>query len=121
MNISANTLNRVSNPKLEFVDITTLDQAKVRTIRSSVESTNEEAIVGSISNTNVEELRKRVMNSFGNQRRAVTLKDYDSMAYAMPYKFGALKRVKTIRNPNPRRGNLNIAVVSENSSGQLTN
>ena len=120
VNISANTLNRVSNPNLEFVDITTLDQTKVRTIRSSVESTNEEAIVGSISNTNVEELRKRVMNSFGNQRRAVTLKDYDSMAYAMPYKFGALKRVKTIRNPNPRRGNLNIAVVSENSSGQLT-
>jgi hypothetical protein len=119
VNISSNTLNRVANPTLEFGDITSLDQAKVRTIRSSVESTNEEAIVGSISNTNVEDLRKRVMNSFANQRRAVTLKDYDTMAYAMPYKFGALKRVKTIKNPNPRRGNLNVAVISEDSGGRL--
>lgn len=120
VNVSANTLTTVNSPILEFVDITTLDQTKVSTIRSSIESSNEEPIVGSISNTNVEELRKRVTNSFGNQRRAVTLKDYDTMAYAMPYKFGALKRVKTIKNPNPRRGNLNIAVVSEDANGKLT-
>ena len=119
VNVSSNTLTRVSNAILEFPEILTLDQTKVSTIRSSVESTNEEAIVGSISNTDVEDLRKRVMNSFGNQRRAVTLKDYDTMAYAMPYKFGALKRVKTIKNPNPRRGNLNIAVISEDSQGRL--
>ena len=42
------------------------------------------------------------------------------MAYSMPYKFGAFKRVKAIRNPNPRRGNLNIAVISEDSDGHLT-
>ena len=119
VNISANTLTRVTNPILEFPDILTLDQTKVRLVRSSVESTNEEAIVGSISNSDVEELRKRIMNSFGNQRRAVTLKDYDTVAYAMPYKFGALKRVKSIKNPNPRRGNLNIAVISEDSNGKL--
>lgn len=119
VNISSNTLTRVSNAILEFPEILTLDPTKISTIRSSVESTNEDAVVGSISNTDVEDLRKRVMNSFGNQRRAVTLKDYDTMAYAMPYKFGALKRIKTIKNPNPRRGNLNIAVIAQDSEGRL--
>jgi phage-related baseplate assembly protein len=50
----------------------------------------------------------------------VTLKDYETMAYAMPSKFGALKRIKAIKNPNPRRGNLNIAVIAEDADGYLT-
>jgi len=119
-NISTNTLTTVDGPLLDFPDIATLDQVAVQTIRSNVESTNESPIVGSIDDNNIEVLRKRVQNSFSNQRRAVTLKDYETMSYAMPYKFGALKRVKAIKNPNPRRGNLNIATIAIDSSGYLT-
>jgi len=119
-NVSTNTLTTVDSPILEFPDIASLDQTVVQTIRSNVESTNESPIVGSIDDNNIEVLRKRVQNSFATQRRSVTLKDYETMAYAMPYKFGALKRVKAIKNPNPRRGNLNIATIAIDSDGYLT-
>ena len=91
---------------------------KSSTIRSSVNPQTKRRLLAQSEHRRWRP-RKRVMNSFGNQRRAVTLKDYDTMAYAMPYKFGALKRVKTIKNPNPRRGNLNVAVISEDSNGRL--
>tara|TARA_Y100001938_G_C8093146_1_gene436343 strand:- start:580 stop:2370 length:1791 start_codon:yes stop_codon:yes gene_type:complete len=120
VNISTNTLTTVDTPILEFADIATLDQTTVQSVRSNVESTNESPIVGSIDDNDVEVLRKRVQNSFANQRRAVTLKDYETMAYAMPYKFGALKRVKAIKNPNPRRGNLNIATIAVDADDHLT-
>jgi len=119
-NISANTLTTVSIPSLEFADVTNLDLAKVKEIRSSLEATNAEPIVGSIRNNDIEDLRKRVMNVFSNQRRAVTLDDYETISYSMPYKFGALKRVKAIQNPNPRRGNLSIAVIAESADTTLT-
>lgn len=118
-NISTNTLTSVISPIVEFVNEEELSPGTTATIRSGIECTNESPIVGSIRGDDVEELRKRVMNSFGNQRRAVTLKDYETMCYSMPYKFGALKRVKAIRNPNPRRGNLLIATISENEEGKL--
>jgi len=118
-NISTNSLTAVDTPLLDFTDIANLDQTVVQTIQSSVESTNEEPIVGYIEDNNVEVLRQRVQNSFANQRRAVTLKDYETMAYSMPYKFGALKRVKAISNPNPRRGNLNIATIAIDSDENL--
>jgi phage-related baseplate assembly protein len=118
-NISTNSLTTVDTPILEFTDIATLDPTEVQSVRASVESTNESPIVGSIEDNNVEVLRKRVQNSFANQRRAVTLKDYETLAYSMPYKFGALKRVKAIKNPNPRRGNLNIATIAIDSNSKL--
>ena len=120
VNVSTNTLTTVDAPLVEFSDLASLNTATMLQVRSSIECSNESPIVGSIEENNVEELRRRVMNSYGAQRRAVTLQDYETMAYSMPYKFGALKRVKAIRNPNPRRGNLNIAVVAENSDTTLT-
>jgi len=120
VNISANSLTKVDRNIMEFQDVNSLDPSQVGIVRASVEVTNGSPIVGSISDTDVDELRRRISNSFSNQRRAVTLKDYETMAYAMPSKFGALKRIRAIKNPNPRRGNLNIAVIAEDASGYLT-
>ena len=119
VNTASNSLTSVSGGILEFVDLASLVPAEVAKVRSSVESTNATAITGYVSDNDVEELRRRVMNSFANQRRAVTLSDYETMSYTMPAKFGALKRVKAIKNKNPRRGNLNIAVISEDHTGRL--
>jgi hypothetical protein len=118
-NISTNSLTSVTSPVVEFVNEEQLNFATAATIRSSIECTNESPIVGSIKTDDIEDLRKRVMNSFANQRRAVTLKDYETMCYSMPYKFGTLKRVKAIRNPNPRRGNLLIATIAEDDDDKL--
>ena len=118
-NISTNSLTSVATAIMEFSDVATLDPSVIQSVRASIESTNESPIVGSIEDNNVEVLRKRVQNSFANQRRAVTLGDYETLAYSMPYKFGALKRVKAIKNPNPRRGNLNLATIAIDSNSNL--
>ena len=117
VNIGANTLTMVSSPILEFRDISSLSSTKMDTVRQSIEVANGNPIVGSISNNNVEDLRLRIMNSFANQRRAVTLIDYETMVYTMPPRFGAIKRTRAIKNPNPRRGNLNISIISQDKNG----
>lgn len=118
-NVAARTMTAVSSPIVEFVDVANLSQAEVRTVRNSFECINEDSITGFAESDDVEELRLRVMNTFSSQRRAVTLKDYEAMAYAMPPKFGKIKRVRAIKNPNPRRGNVSIATISEDSDGAL--
>ena len=119
VNINANSLTTVTSPNLEFVDIASLNAATVRSVRESIESSNTSPITGATSTLNVEDLRRQVQNSFSNQRRAVTIRDYETLGYAMPPKFGALKRIKAIKNPNPRRGNLNMAVISIDAGGYL--
>jgi hypothetical protein len=120
ININANSLTSVTSPILEFVDIASLDPSIVRSVRNSIESTNSSPITGGTSSPNVEDLRREVQNTFSNQRRAVTLQDYETLGYAMPPKFGSLKRIRAIKNPNPRRGNLNMAVISVDKNNYLT-
>ena len=120
VNINSNSLTTMSNAVLEFQDIASLNPTMVRAVQGSVESTNSSPITGATSTPNVEDLRRRIMNSFSYQRRAVTLQDYETLGYAMPPKFGSLKRIKAIKNPNPRRGNLNLAVISVDTDEYLT-
>ena len=120
VNINANSLTTVSSPRMDFMDVASLDPAVVKSVRKSIESTNSEPVTGATPGLNVEDLRRQVQNSFLNQRRAVTIRDYETLGYAMPPKFGALKRIRAIKNPNPRRGNLNMAVVSVDSNDHLT-
>ena len=120
VNINANSLTTVSSPRMDFMDVASLDPAVVKSVRKSIESTNSEPITGATTGLNVEDLRRQVQNSFLNQRRAVTIRDYETLGYAMPPKFGALKRIRAIKNPNPRRGNLNMAVISVDSNDHLT-
>ena len=118
-NVGARLLNKIPKPIMEFVDIAELSSTKVSEIIAGIETVNESPITGYSNDTDIEELRIRVMNSFSAQRRAVTLRDYETMTYAMPYKFGCLKRARAIKNPNPRRGNVSIAVVAEGTDGTL--
>ena len=118
-NVAARTLTTVSDPILEFVDVASLSNSVISSIRTNTECLNEESITGFSTAFDTEEVRKQVMNSFAAQRRAVTLKDYETMVYTMPPKFGSLRRARAIKNPNPRRGGVNIAVVSEDSAGSL--
>ena len=50
----------------------------------------------------------------------MTQADYENMIYRMPSKFGSVKRCSVQRDPDSRRRNLNVYVVSEDSFGNLT-
>jgi len=69
--------------------------------------------------TTKQEIVQKIKGAKGSQSRAVTLKDYASVAYIMPPKFGVIKRAAMVRDDNDFRRNLNLYVISQDSSGNL--
>ena len=120
VNVSVNRLRVVTNPKFVFEDIQNLTSDKIGGVVASLELTNEEGITGDVSLPNTEELKRRILDTFAAQNRAVTSRDYESAVYTMPPKFGAIKRVKVVRDMDSLKRNLNMYVISEDNDGSLT-
>jgi len=118
-NAGVNTITQASSPLIRFASQGSLSQAVRNNVISSLEVLNEEPFVGDISLPNSEEIKQRVMGYYATQNRAVTAQDYQSISYAMPGKFGSVKRVAVARDFNEFKRNLNIYVISENTSGKL--
>lgn len=118
-NVSAESLNQVTNALLQFENITTLDSPEIQTIRNSLETSNPMPIVGDVSLPTVNELKIRIFDSFSSQNRAVTSQDYKSLVFKMPSNFGAVKRVNVFRDTDSFKRNLNMYVISEDEAGNL--
>jgi hypothetical protein len=119
VNAGVDTLTKITNPKFEFKDLTTLNKTLLTNVISSIESTNEEPILGDISLPSVDEFKIRVMNSYASQNRAVTKQDYEALCYKMPPMFGMLKRVRAERDSDSFKRNINLHVISEDEYGKL--
>ena len=119
-NVSVGAINRVSGPLLDFEDRRTLTESVVAEILNSVEVSNEEPIVGDVTNPTSAEIKRRIYDTFPTQNRAVTQADYENMIYRMPAKFGSVKRCSAQRDPDSRRRNINIYTISEDNFGNLT-
>ena len=118
-NAAANTVTRVTNPLVDFVEPTVAGTAKADDVISSIESANEEPINGSVRRPNVEEIRRRTLDYFPTQNRAVTASDYEALAYAMPSEFGSIKKCHIVRDQDSLRRNLNMYVLAESTTGRL--
>ena len=118
-NASTGTINNVVRSQFDFNDQNGLSQTLVNEIINSLEVSNEEPIVGDVSNPSKEEIKRRIYDTFPTQNRAVTQADYENIAYRMPKKFGSVKRCSIQRDPDSRRRNLNMYVVSEDSFGNF--
>jgi hypothetical protein len=119
-NVAAGGLNQVSSVLMDFEDLSTLAASEVSFIRNSVEVSNEEPIVGNVSNPTTAEVKQRIYDTFPTQNRAVTQKDYENLSYRMPRKFGSIKRCSVQKDPDSQKRNLNVYVISENTLGKLT-
>ena len=119
-NSAVGAINRVNGALLDFENRTTLTQAEINEVLNSVEVSNEEPIVGDVSNPTSTELKRRIYDTFPTQNRAVTQADYENMIYRMPAKFGSVKRCSAQRDPDSRRRNINIYAISEDNFGNLT-
>jgi len=120
VNAAAGSVKNVIRPIIEFPDRSSLSDSKVNDIISSFESFNQEPINGDTTLPSSEEIKRRTIDHFATQNRAVTQLDYESLVYSMPEKFGSIKRCRIIRDPDSLRRNLNLYLLSENSSGKLT-
>jgi len=119
-NVAVGSLNKVQEGILQFEDEQDLTTSTLNTIRSSIEVSNEEPILGNVTNATTDEIKRRIFDTFPTQNRAVTQADYENLAYRMPAKFGSIKRVSVQREPTSSRRTLNMYVISEDNFRNLT-
>jgi|TARA_R110000787_G_scaffold104748_1_gene212070 hypothetical protein len=120
VNAAANTVTTVINPLLVFKDRPSLESSKISIMTDNIECTNEDSILGDITTPTVDEVRLRAYDYFATQNRAVTTQDYIALSYRMPNRFGSVKRVNVVRDPDSLKRNLNMYVLSEDSDGRFT-
>jgi hypothetical protein len=118
-NVAAGNLTTVVNPVLVFNDIASLGRAKMNQVISSLEVNNDRVIAGDISYPTSTEIKTRALDYFATQNRIVTKNDYISYVYAMPEKFGGIKRAAVIKDTDSFKRNLNLYVLSEARDGTL--
>ena len=120
VNAGSNTIVTVSNPIIKFASQGSLSPAVRSAVLNSIEVTNEAPFVGSVSLPSADDIKQRVFGYFATQHRAVTPADYRAMCYALPSKFGAIRAVNVVRDFDAFKRNLNLYVISEDSSSKLT-
>ena len=120
VNVSTNSLVNISQKNVSFADRTALIDSKASEVTNSIEVNNPNPIVGSVSLPDTIELKRRMVDSFAAQNRAVTGQDIESAAYSMSNKFGSIKRCKVVRDSSSLRRNLNLYVLSEGTDGKLS-
>ena len=104
VNVGSNSIKSVTKTLMEF---------------RSPQRITELPIVGDSTVPSTDELRIRAKDYFATQGRAVTAKDYEAFAYAMPGKFGSIKRCKILTDNVSLRRNLNLYVISEDHNGNF--
>jgi len=119
VNAAAGTLNKVIDAKTYFSNEASLDEGKVSYIKDNISVINNEPINGHTSTLTTEEIKRKAKDMYAMQGRAVTKQDYVTAVYAMPSKFGSIKRVSIQRDTDDLRRNINMYVVSESASGTL--
>ena len=120
VNAAVGAVTRVTSPIFEFNNPAIANNSTAANVIASLEAFNEEPILGSVRNPNVEEIRTQALSMFSSQNRAVTGTDYEALVYAMPGQLGAVKRCRVVRDQDSIKRNLNIYVISEDSFGKLT-
>jgi len=88
-------------------------------VRSSLEVSNDEAIVGNTALPTSEEIRYRSYAAKAAQQRSVTRTDYEAYIYMMPPNFGSIKRAIVINDPSSSNRILSVYVISEDENGYL--
>jgi len=119
VNASANSLVVINEPTFAYSDIANLIPDKVQSVSDSLEISNERPIVGDISLPSLTELKLRAPAAFSSQNRAVTREDYLSLMYAMPERFGVIKKANVVQDSESFKRNLNAYVISQGTAGNL--
>jgi len=118
VNVATRGITTIVEPVLVFKSEAT-NSSKINFVRESLEVVNESPITGDVSMPSARELKQRINDTFASQNRAVTASDYEALLYRMPSKFGRIKRAKILRDHDSFKRNLNLYLLTEDSSGNL--
>jgi len=119
VNAAINTITIINSANFKFLNQGSLLTATRNGVVGSIEVTNEQPFVGSISLPSSTEVKERVRSYFATQNRAVTAQDYQAVVYGMPGKFGAIHRARIVKDFSEFKRNLNLYVISTDTSGKL--
>jgi len=119
VNVATGQVTEVIRPIVRFKDQASLNFDVRQHIISNIEVDNPNPIIGDISAPSTDEIKRRAIDAYAMQNRAVTLQDYKAAVYTMPSHFGAIKRCSVRRDADSARRNLKIYVTSEDASGKL--
>lgn len=119
VNLPTGQLKTIANVLYEFDDPSAITRVTRSEVIASLECYNESPIVGSVTNLTKEEIRQQALDSYAAQNRAVTKLDYEAIVYAMNPKFGSVARCAIYQDSNSLKRNLNLYILSTNSSGHL--
>lgn len=118
-NISAGALVGIETANFEFDNENDLSISLRQSVVGSLEVNNDAPIVGTVSLPTSQEIRVRSKGTFATQNRAVTREDYLNLTYAMPERFGMVKRANIIQDDNSFKRNLNLYIISEDRDRKL--
>ena len=119
VNASANSITQITNAEFSFKNETSIPAGTRSSIISSLEANNPSPIIGDINEITIDEARTMAYDSFSTQNRAVTKNDYISIIYRMPRALGAIKRANVFQDNDAYKRNINIYVLSEDTSQNL--
>lgn len=117
-NVPSLAITSIKNKSLIFKDSTSLSSGKMAEVETSLEASNSEPIIGSVTIPDNVEIKRRAQDVFATQNRAVTLSDLEAISYMMPAKYGSIKRCKVLRGRDRRRA-IEFYALSEDTNGQL--
>lgn len=93
--------NTVTGQSVDLSDLTVEldDGSDAGIVLDGLVWTNHKPAVGGRSGDSLEEIRENSLRSFAEQKRIVTLKDYNVRALSMPQKFGSICKVFAANEP----------------------
>ena len=119
VNSSAGSVTSVSSAVFRFPE--NADSAISKSsVKESLEVTNQEPVLGGTLTTDPEELKRNALDFFAAQNRAVTKQDYKSLVYAMPARYGSIKRCNISHDNDSFKRNINLYILMEGTDGYLT-
>jgi hypothetical protein len=118
-NAGITEINNVQNLLISFDKTRDITSTLETTIRESIQVLNEEEIIGDTVSPTLEELRDLGGMIYQAQNRAVTAKDYETLSYMMPAKYGSIKRVRAERDSSSSKNNINLYVICSDRANSL--
>lgn len=112
-NLGSNVINQVVNANF---NVSGPSEVVNSAVFSSLRCNNVTAAIGGANTPTLEEIRNYVSFNFASQKRAVTIRDYESLIRNMPVQFGSPAKVSIVENDNK----IEIQILSYDSTGKLS-
>jgi hypothetical protein len=122
-NVSQGDLTTISKIVFDDTSVTTsdLDETILTFVKNSVAVENEIPAKGGRGVDTIEEIRESALANFASQNRAVTAKDYQVRALAMPSKFGSIAKVFAIGDNSLNSNSPESILNSTDNLDEFTN